>query len=159
MVGPRGGERKTEAHALLNPNLHHGPCALRPDTQARAQQPGPTTRMALHAGRGLDGLGPWQAGRAAPNLPGTCRGSSPTCGARAPHLQTQRLRIWQPNPQHVAARSGFADKAKCGMASLYLSTPKGQPVAFTLCTKALLHSPYSFLTFWSPGNFYDDYVF
>lgn len=116
-------------------------CAPQPATQAWAQQPGPTARMALHAGQGLARSG-WAEQR--PGLSSTCSRSSPTRGAGAPHLQTQRPRLWQPNPEHVAARSGFVDKAKYGMASLYLSTPKGQTVASTLCTKALLHSPYSF---------------
>lgn len=74
MDGPRGGERKTEAHALLSPNLHHGPRALRPATQARAQQPGPTTRMALHAGRGL---APGRRAEQRPTFPAPAEGAAP----------------------------------------------------------------------------------
>lgn len=79
-------------------------------------------------------------------------------------LQIQRLCIWKPNIQHVAAESGFVDKANCAMAfqCLYLSTPKGQTVAFTLCTKAA--SAYAVLFFniflFVLGNLsYDYYVF
>lgn len=62
--------------------------------------------------------------------PTTCCRSSSTW---APFLQTQRLCIWQPNPEHVAARSGFVDKVWNG---LFVSTPKGQTVASILCIKA-----------------------
>lgn len=65
--------------------------------------------------------------------PTTCSRSSSAWGSGAPLLQTQRLCIGQPNPQHVAARSGFVDKVWNG---LFVSTPKGQTVAFILCTKA-----------------------
>lgn len=93
----------------------------------------------------------------APAFPAPATGAAPLA-ALGPHVYkpkgcafgSQTHSMWLP---------GLVLWTKCGMASLYLSTPKGQTVAFTLCIKALLYSPYSFLTFWSPGNFYDDYVF
>lgn len=74
-------------------------------------------------------------------------------------LRTQSLCIWQPNLQHVAARAGFVDKAKRGMASLYLSTPKGQTVAFTLCTNAASALAIPVCNLLVSRNFYDDYDF
>lgn len=80
-------------------------------------------------------------------------------GVRGALLRTQSLCIWQPNLQHVAARAGFVDKAKCGMASLYLSTPKGQTVAFTLCTNAASAFATPVCNLLVSRTFYDDYDF
>lgn len=54
--------------------------------------------------------------------------------------------------QHVAAESGFVDKANCAMASLclYFSKPKGQNYCIDTpppVLKLLLHSLCPFLTF------------
>lgn len=47
---------------------------------------------------------------------------------------------------------------RCGMAYLYLHQRDKLLHPFFVL-KLLLHLLYQFLTFWSPGNFYDDYVF
>lgn len=65
--------------------------------------------------------------------------------------------MWQLTPPHVDP--SLVLWTKHGMASLYLSTPKDKLLRSPFVIKLLLHSPHSFLTFRSPGDFYGDYVF
>lgn len=90
--------------------------------------------------------------------PTTCSGSSSAWGSGAPLLLTQRLCIWQPNPQHVAATSDFVDKAWEWLICIFLHQRDKLLHSFFVL-KPLLHLLDLFLTLWSPGNFYDDYVF
>lgn len=129
--GPQAGrsERRTEAraHSAQTSTVvpaHRGRSGSQPHSEVRpACQPRPGL---AGGGRRISLLGP----------PCHLQQDSSAGALGGPLLQTQRLCIWQPNPQHVAARSCFVDKAKYGMASLYLSTPKGQTVVFTLRTNA-----------------------
>lgn len=129
--GPQAGrrERKMEAPQPQPPlRFLHVVVAAGMVTGA-----GPTAKCVLRASHGLAG-----GGRRSSLLGPPChlQQHSSAVALGCPLLQTQRLCTGQPNPQHVAARSRFVDKAKCGMASLYLSTPKGQTVAFTLRANA-----------------------
>lgn len=174
MDNRQGGERKTEAHAPFCPHPTCGPSASRvcslaegPGAQPHCEagpacwpRPGP---LLLHSDSDSQTRGSCTPSRA---FPATCGWSGPGVvagGGCALLLQTQRLCIWQPTPQHAAARSGFVDKSKVWngfLVSVSLSLhQRDKP----------LHSPFVrmpasafalFLTFWSPGNFsYGDSVF
>lgn len=139
-----GGRQKPTPPST--PTVLVAPSASQSAAWARAQEPGPTVKSALHAGQGLARRllradpGPKEQ-QTFPALPTTCgwswNGSAFGSGlGGAPLLQTQRLCIRQPTLQHVAARPGFVDKVWNGFSVSVSFYTKGTNCSFTLCTNA-----------------------
>lgn len=141
----RRGKEDRSARPLLPPTC--GPSAPRSAAWPRAPEPSPTVKPAPHAGQGparllLHSESDHQTGRSSspspPSLPpvtGVARpcgsGGLRFCKPKGCAFGSQARSMWLPGLV-------LWTKVKCGMASrcLSLSTPKGQTVAFTLCTNA-----------------------
>lgn len=97
-----------------------------------------------------------------PAFPATCSRSSRACGSGASASANPKAVHLAANPAACGCQVWFRGQSVEWLLGVCVSLyTKGTDYCFSpFVLMPLLHSPYPFLTFWSPGNFsYDDCVF
>lgn len=167
----QGGERgRQEAQAPFSPDLQCGPsalnpvCDLQPSTGTGAQphcevgpacwpRPGPPSALGQMQRAGAS---------VSPAFPATCSRSSHACGSGASASANAKAVHLAANPAACGCQVWFRGQSVEWLLGVCISLyTKGTDYCISpFVLMPLLHSPYPFLTFWSPGNFsYDDCVF
>lgn len=167
----QGGERgRQEAQAPFSPDLQCGPSASIPCTicspaQGTGAQPHCEVGPACWPRPGPPpALGQMELAGASvsPAFPATCSRSSRACGSGASASANPKAVHLAANPAACGCQVWFRGQSVEWLLGVCLSLyTKGTDYCISpFVLMLLLHSPYPFLTFWSPGNFsYDDCVF
>lgn len=166
---PEGREEKEEGRRPKPPSaltfsvvpVHHN---LQPSTGTGAQphcevgpacwpRPGPPPAR---------GQIQWAGASVSPAFPATCSRSSRACGSGASASANPKAVHLAANPAACGCQVWFRGQSVEWLLGVCVSLyTKGTDYCISpFVLMPLLHSPYPFLTFWSPGNFsYDDCVF